>query len=283
MQDRENFMAMLEAVKDLALTQGNRISVDEIKELFSTIAIKEEQFQYIYEYLAANQIRVKGYIQPEKKGDAVQAMEKVTKDEQSLDGVTGQEEGSVLKALKEKEEQLEREETAYINMYLEDLKKIAPLKEGELQTLFSALLQKEEECKVRIMEVFLEKIVEIAKEHQGKGVVVGDLIQEGNIGLLSALEEINLEEPAIKMEQVQSYIEEYIHRTMERMIQENKDDKILENRLVDKVNLINECMQDFAKANAREATLDEIVEMTNIDLEEVAQLTNLIKISTSKG
>ncbi|WP_167956274.1 sigma-70 domain-containing protein [Anaerosporobacter faecicola] len=288
MQDRENFLAMLSAVVDLAKTQDNVITVDEIKELMDDSTFTQEQMGHVYEYLAANQIRIQGYF-PNKK-----ELVKTDEEKDNLGHVVdatnqNEEEGTAaLRELKEREEKLEQEEAAYITMYLEDLATLAPATEGEMEILIQSLQSGKRAAKERLLELHLQQVVDIAKEYQGKGIIVGDLIQEGNIGLMTALEEIYTGEtrvPTGSIREVIEYIQSRIRESMEYVIYEQRDSKILENRVVEKINFIGECMKKLAEEYGREATLEELAEFAQLEKEEVADLIELAKdeLSTSKN
>lgn len=287
MQDRENFLAMLSAVVDLAKTQDNVITVDEIKELMDDSTFTQEQMGHVYEYLAANQIRIQGYIQNKKEPVKTEETEKF---EHAGDSTNQKdEEGTAaLRELKEREEKLEQEEAAYITMYLEDLAALDPATEGEIETLIQSLQSGKRAAKERLLELHLQQVVDIAKEYQGKGIIVGDLIQEGNIGLMTALEEIYTKAsrvPTGSMLEVMEYIQSRIRESMEYVIFEQRDSKILENRVVEKINFIGECMKKLAEEYGREATLEELAEFAQLEREEVADLIELAKdeLSASKN
>lgn len=282
MQDRDNFLAMLSAIVDQAKSQDNVISMDEIKNLFEGSGLAEEQLDYVCEYLAANQIRIQGYIK-NKKVNLATDDKKTEADTKVLE-----DEKKVLDQLKEKEEQFEQEEAAFIAMYLEDLEMIDPASEGELEQLLISLLQGDSLAKNRILELYLHQVVDIAKDYQGKGIIIGDLIQEGNIALMTALDDILTglsKEETQSVEDAQNYIANKIISSIEFLINEQKDDKILENRIVDKLNYISECMKKLAEEYGREATLSELADYANMSQDEISDIVELAKgaLSVSKG
>lgn len=285
MQDRENFLAMLAAIVDLAKAQDNIITMDEIKELLDDSEFTTEQMGHVYEYLAANQIRIQGYIRNikanEEQGDITSSDGEV--EHEYLDD----ESKRALQELKEREERLEKEEASYIRMYLEDLETISPMAEGEVEMLINSLRKGNRSAKERLLELYLREVVDIARSYQGKGIIVGDLIQEGNIGLMTALEEICTEANRVPTESIPDTLEYIINRireSMEFVIHEQQDDKILENRIVEKISFISSCMKKLAEEFGREATLDELAEFAKLDKSEIADIMELAKdtLSVSK-
>ena len=286
MQDRENFLAMLAAIVDLAKAQDNIITMDEIKELLDDSKFTTEQMGHVYEYLAANQIRIQGYIRNikanEERVDVASCDGQVEhgNEQEFLDDESKQ----ALQELTEREERLEKEEASYIRMYLEDLEMINPMVEGEVDMLINSLRKGNRSAKERLLELYLREVVDIARSYQGKGIIVGDLIQEGNIGLMTALEEICTGVNRVPTESIPDTLEYMLNRIRESMefaIHEQQDDKILENRIVEKINFISSCMKELAEEFGREATLDELAEFAKLEKSEIADIIELAKDTLS--
>lgn len=284
MQDRENFLAMLAAIVDLAKAQDNIITMDEIKELLDDSEFTTEQMGHVYEYLAANQIRIQGYIRNikanEEQGDITSSDGKVENEQEYLDD----ESKRALQELQEREERLEQEEASYIRMYLEDLEMISPMAEGEVEMLINSLRKGNRSAKERLLELYLREVVDIARSYQGKGIIVGDLIQEGNIGLMTALEEICTGANRVPTESIPDTLEYILNRireSMEFVIHEQQDDKILENRIIEKISFISSCMKKLAEEFGREATLDELAEFVKLDKSEIADFMEIAKDTLS--
>lgn len=286
MQDKENFLAMLAAIVDLAKAQDNIITMDEIKELLDDSSFTAEQMGHVYEYLAANQIRIQGYIRNIKANDEdvnITSIDNATESDNEQEYLD-EESKKALQELKEREERFEKEEASYIKMYLEDLEAISPMVDGEMDMLINSLRKGNRSAKERLLELHLGEVVNIARSYKGKGIFVGDLIQEGNIGLMTALEEICTGANRVPTESIPDTLEYIVNRireSMEFVIHEQQDDKILENRIVEKINFISSCMKDLAEEFGREATLDELVKFTNLEKLEIADIMELAKDALS--
>ena len=286
MQDKENFLAMLAAIVDLAKAQDNIITMDEIKELLDDSAFTAEQMGHVYEYLAANQIRIQGYIRNIKANDEdvnITSIDNATESDNEQEYLD-EESKKALHKLKEREERFEKEEASYIKMYLEDLEAICPKVDGEMNMLINSLRKGNRSAKERLLELHLREVVDIARSYRGKGLFVGDLIQEGNIGLMTALEEICTGANRVPTESIPDTLEYIVNRireSMEFVIHEQQDDKILENRIVEKINFISSCVKDLAEEFGREATLDELVEFTKLEKSEIADIMELAKDALS--
>lgn len=73
-------------------------------------------------------------------------------------------------------------------MYLREIGQIPLLKLEEEQELARKILQGDKKAKQQLMESNLRLVVSIAKKHTNRGLKLLDLIQEGNIGLMKAVE-----------------------------------------------------------------------------------------------
>lgn len=77
------------------------------------------------------------------------------------------------------------EDTDPLRLYLEEL--AATPAQGDVNILCQRLLQGDETVQPLLMNLYLHRVVDIAKEHTGKGVLLLDLMQEGGLGLWQAI------------------------------------------------------------------------------------------------
>ena len=174
----ENQAGFREALGDLlaiADASSRRISAEQIRSFFSEWDLSEEQWELVYSYLELNQIAVEGHQADADrlsylKGEHVQEQE--TEGEQAAGGLDG-------------------EDSRCYAMYLEDLEHIKEIEPGELEMLLASFAAGDQRAKGRLAEIHLKRVVELAREYAGRGVLIGDLIQEGNMALLSAMETVS--------------------------------------------------------------------------------------------
>jgi len=91
-------------------------------------------------------------------------------------------------------------ETEFLQMYVDDLKALAPEKEGEKASLFEKCIAGDNEAVKRLVELYLMKSVQIASKYTGQGLSLADLIQEANVALMLALTEIDSSDNAYPCE-----------------------------------------------------------------------------------
>ena len=135
-------------------------------------------------------------------------------------------------------------------MYLEDLSVIKKADFGEEDKLVNRMKKGDSTVKSRFIEINLEKVVKIAKDFSNKGVTIEDLIQEGNIGLMCAVEEIT---SADYIGSIGEFIENRIIKSMEQAIEELSEDKDFEKRIVDKITILQNASKELEEELGREA------------------------------
>ena len=217
--DRENlFTNILEQVKKTAGEQGNCISREQVEEAFAPLALSAEQMGMVYDYLHQNKIGV---------GEPV-----------DLD------------------EYLADEEKDYLDTYLQELKELPELTEGEREAVTLSAMAGDADAQNRLTESFLPEVVEIAKLYAGQGVYLEDLIGEGNmavaigVGMLGALEHAS-EAQGMLGRMIMDAMEEYIAQNAE----ETKGDK----RIADKVNKVADAARELSGELHRKVTIEEVM------------------------
>lgn len=246
MLEKEKFLSMLGEIVEIAKTQGGSLSQEEIQEYFKGIELSKEHLDAIYAYLSENKITVKGFLYTPAQEE------------------TGEEE----------------KDSVYLAMYLEDLERIAPEEPGEAERLYLALRSGEEAARARLTEVWFSKVVELARGYQNQGVFIEDLIQEGNIGLLSGLEALLKQQELLDAEE---YLKESVCQYMENLIDDAMGKEDLENTVLAKTNLISEAAKKLAEDMGRVATLEELADYTKIPVEEIDDILNLSKDAVKVG
>ncbi|KSV58983.1 RNA polymerase sigma factor region1.1 domain-containing protein [Acetivibrio ethanolgignens] len=240
MLEKGKFLDMLGEILEIAKTQGGSLSQEEIQEYFKGMELTKEHMDAIYAYLSENKITVKGvlYTPSQKNAEAEQ----------------------------------NEADSIYLTMYLEDLAGIAPEEPGEAEQLYLRMRGGEEAARVRLTEVWLSRVVELARGYQNQGVFIEDLIQEGNIGLLSGIEALMERQEHLAAEE---YLKESVCQHMENLIDAAMGEDDLENTVLAKTNLISEAAKVLAEDMGRVATLEELADYTKIPMEEIGDILNL--------
>ena len=232
------FAKKLESVRKLAKAQGNMLSQEQVEEAFAEIDITGAQLEPVFEYLKTKNIGI---------GEPVNI-----------------------------EEVLTQEDKDYLTEYVEALKELPVLSVGEKRAYAMSAMAGDRVGKENIINIFLLQVVDIAKLYSGQGVLLEDLIGEGNVALATGVEMLGcLEDP----EEVDGMLGKMIMDAMEDYIAENTEAKKADMQVVDRVNHISDQAKELAESLQRKITVEELVAETGIDEEEIREA---IKFSGNK-
>ena len=238
MEARAEFLKKLNGLVAVAKDQGDQITIDEVRTYFTDAALTEEQLELVFDYLLAQKVVVKGYI---KMTEAVE--EKITYTE---------------------------EEEAYLKEYLNDLEAFQEEKAGEKESLFAKLIGGDASAKNRLTELYLKEVVEIAKEMYHPEIFLGDIIQEGNVGLILGLD--MLADVATAHETIVNQLKQCI----QMLIEEHPDVKSRDNKMVEKVTMLDESIKALTEELGRKVTIDELAVYMGMTEEEIDDILRLM-------
>ena len=245
MEARAEFLKKLNGLVAVAKDQGDQITIDEVRTYFTDAALTEEQLELVFDYLLAQKVVVKGYI---KMTEAVE--EKVTYTE---------------------------EEEAYLKEYLNDLEAFKEEKAGEKESLFAKLIGGDASAKNRLTELYLKEVVEIAKEMYHPEIFLGDIIQEGNVGLILGLD--MLADVATAHETIVNQVKQCI----QMLIEEHTEVKSRDNKMVEKVTMLDESIKTLTEELGRKVTIDELAVYMGMTEEEIDDILRLMGEESEEG
>ena len=154
----------------------------------------------------------------------------------------------------------------FYQMYLEEMGAIAPCTREEQIRLFKEAVKGREEAKKRLVEGNLRAALEYAKEYDGKGVLLTDLVQEANMALVMALEEY------LEMEnrpEFDLFLGEKIREALKLAVKEQEFADRTGEELAARVNVLSQVSQLLAGELGREATVEELAEKMKMTVEEI--------------
>lgn len=228
------FAQTLEQLKETARLQGNMLTSEQIQEAFEEMKLNEAQLSLIHEYLQKNHI---GIDEPGKT-----------------------------------DENLTQEDVNYLNIYLDELRELPVVSDGEKRAvMMSALTQDVTACN-KLVEIFLPQVVEIAKLYAGQGTLVEDLIGEGNVALASA---VNMLDCVESIDEVEGFLGKMIMDAMQDYIGEDSDNRGLDEKVLEKVNLINDKAKEMADELLRKVTIAELAKEMEIEEDEIKEAIRL--------
>ena len=238
MEARAEFLKKLNGLVAVAKGQGDQITIDEVKAYFADAALTEEQLELVFDYLLAQKVVVKGYI---KMTEA--AEEKLTYTE---------------------------EEEAYLKEYLNDLQGFKEEKAGEKESLFAKLIGGDVSAKNRLTELYLKEVVTIAKEMYHPEIFLGDIIQEGNVGLILGLDML------VDVATAHETIVNQVKQCIQMLIEEHTEVKSRDNKMVEKVTMLDESIKALTEELGRKVTIDELAVYMGMTEEEIDDILRLM-------
>lgn len=266
------FNNALASLVEFAAGKNNEITSDDVKLHFKDLIEDESQFRFTYDYLAVNKIKVEGF-----EPDA---------DESILGGFKSGTDESVygdfpdVSDSKAASDSIEsQEELAFIQMYMQDISKITPANDEEKASLIDSLLKGNLSVVERLVESHLTLAAEIAEKYRGKGVTFGDLIQEGNMGLMLGISEYNAASGDFD-EFITAKITDAIETTVNSQISSDR----IGQHLADKLNQLDIVTKNLSEKLERVPDISELAEAMSISEEEVSLLlkTSLDTLSVNE-
>ena len=228
------FVETLEKVRKIAKDQGNCISEDQIKEAFAQMDLNEEQLEQIYDYLRKHKVSF---------GEPV-----------DLD------------------EYLTDEEKDYVKEYLDELALLPMVTSGEKEAITLSAMAGDLDAQSKLIEIYLPYVVDVAKLYSGQGVLLEDLIGEGNVALTMGVTMLGCLENAAE---AQGMLGKLLMDAMEEYISENAEDEKVDKRIEAKVNKVAEAARALAQDMGRKVTFEELAEETKMSLKAITDAMRL--------
>ena len=158
-----------------------------------------------------------------------------------------------------------------VRMYLKDIGKI-PLLTPERETyLAEQITLGNKAAKDELIEANLRLVVSIAKRHVGKGMYFLDLIQEGNLGLIKAVEKFDYS----KGYKFSTYATWWIRQAITRAIADQARTIRIPVHMVETIHKVSRTARQLLQDLGREPTTDEIAEKLNITPEKVREIMKI--------
>ncbi len=154
----------------------------------------------------------------------------------------------------------------FYQMYLEEMGHIPPCTREEQEDLLKEAAEGRKEAKKRLVEGNLRAALEFAREYDGRGVLMTDLVQEANMALMMAVEEYVQSEDSPEFE---SFKNQRIKEALDAAVNEQQFAKQTGEELAARVNVLQQISQLLAGELGREATVEELADKMKMTVEEI--------------
>ena len=158
-----------------------------------------------------------------------------------------------------------------VRMYLREIGKIPLLSFDEELELAKKVIDGDEEAKQKLAESNLRLVVSIAKKYVGRGMLFLDLIQEGNMGLIKAVEKFDY----TKGYKFSTYATWWIRQAITRAIADQARTIRIPVHMVETINKLIRTSRHLLQQLGREPTPDEIAQEMEIPVEKVMEIQKI--------
>lgn len=158
-----------------------------------------------------------------------------------------------------------------IKMYLREIGQIPLLTYEEEISLAQKVLENDEEAKQKLIESNLRLVVSIAKKHTNRGLKMLDLIQEGNMGLMKAVEKFEYE----KGFKFSTYATWWIRQAITRAIADQGRTIRIPVHMIETINKIKKESRIILQETGKEATAEELAKKLEIPVDKVKSILEM--------
>ncbi|MBR5271302.1 MAG: RNA polymerase sigma factor RpoD, partial [Clostridia bacterium] len=159
----------------------------------------------------------------------------------------------------------------HVKMYLKEIGKVDLLSAAEDTELAKRMSEGDEEAKKRLAEANLRLVVSIAKRYVGRGMMFLDLIQEGNLGLIRAVDKFDY----TKGYKFSTYATWWIRQAITRAIADQARTIRIPVHMVETINKLVRVSRQLVQELGREPTPEELSKGLNMSVEKVREISKI--------
>ena len=251
-ENMAKFSERLQELLAIAKKKKNVLEYQEINDFFRDLELDADQFDKILDFLEANNIDVL----------------RITEDDDDI--------------ILDEEDEVEVEDIDLtvpdgvsiedpVRMYLKEIGKVPLLSAEEEIELAKKMEIGDEDAKKRLAEANLRLVVSIAKRYVGRGMLFLDLIQEGNLGLIKAVEKFDYRTGY----KFSTYATWWIRQAITRAIADQARTIRIPVHMVETINKLIRVSRQLLQELGREPTPEEIAEEMNMPVERVREILKI--------
>jgi RNA polymerase primary sigma factor len=259
----ESMVKFSERLKELlafAKSKKNVLEYQEINDFFIDYDIDAAMIERIYEYLEANNVDVLRFTEGDE--DVVLEPDDEVEMEMEMEMELEEIDLSVPEGISIEDP---------VRMYLKEIGKVPLLSADEEIQLARRMSDGDQEAKKRLAEANLRLVVSIAKRYVGRGMMFFDLIQEGNLGLIKAVEKFDYE----KGFKFSTYATWWIRQAITRAIADQARTIRIPVHMVETINKLIRVQRQLVQELGREPTPEEVAKVMNMPVERVREIQKI--------
>lgn len=232
--DEVKFAKILEDLKYSAKNQGNVICESDVYDAFEELELSKEQIQMVFDYLKSHKIGINEPVDPD--------------------------------------DMLTEEDRNILEEYTDELSNLETISPDQKRAFTMSAMAGDNEAKEKLVTAYLPQVVEIAKLYSSQGVMVEDLIGEGNLALAEGMGMLGaLEEP----DEVEGMLIKLIMDAMEGIIKDTLDESETDEKIASRVNEVADEAARLAKEYGRKVTVKELLDETKLSRKKIMDAIKL--------
>ena len=256
------FSEKLVELLELAKKKKNVLEYQEISDFFKDSPLEVDQMEKVFDFLEASGVDVLRIT--ENSGD-----ELLLDNDMDMDGMEDEEEVELDKIDLSVPEGVSIEDP--VRMYLKEFGKGSLLRADEEIELAKRMEKGDEAAKKRLAEANLRLVVSIAKRYVGRGMLFLDLIQEGNLGLIKAVEKFDYR----KGYKFSTYATWWIRQAITRAIADQARTIRIPVHMVETINKLIRVSRQLLQELGREPPPEEIAEEMDMPVDRVREILKI--------
>ena len=256
------FSEKLVELLELAKKKKNVLEYQEISDFFKDSPLEVDQMEKVFDFLEASGVDVLRIT--DNSGD-----ELLLDNDMDMDGMEDEEEVELDKIDLSVPEGVSIENP--VRMYLKEIGKVSLLSADEEIELAKRMERGDEAAKKRLAEANLRLVVSIAKRYVGRGMLFLDLIQEGNLGLIKAVEKFDYR----KGYKFSTYATWWIRQAITRAIADQARTIRIPVHMVETINKLIRVSRQLLQELGREPTPEEIAEEMDMPVDRVREILKI--------
>ncbi|MCI8642453.1 MAG: RNA polymerase sigma factor RpoD [Lachnospiraceae bacterium] len=264
----ENMAKFHEKLKELlqyAKSKKNVLEYEEINDFFAELELGSEQMEKIYDYLEKNEVDV---LRESAETEFIGPEDEIDVDESELALIEAESE-DLSKIDLSVPEGIGLEDP--VRMYLKEIGKVQLLNADEETDLAVRMERGDADAKKRLAEANLRLVVSIAKRYVGRGMQFLDLIQEGNLGLIKAVEKFDYR----KGYKFSTYATWWIRQAITRAIADQARTIRIPVHMVETINKLIRVQRQLLQELGREPYPEEIAKEMSLSVDRVREIQKI--------
>ncbi|HIV17264.1 MAG TPA: RNA polymerase sigma factor RpoD [Candidatus Alectryocaccobium stercorigallinarum] len=262
--DKEKLLACIKALEELGKKKDYMLTTQEVKDYCNELKLTPEQMDKVRVYLESHKIDVVEFSDIDADADLDNIL--LLKDD-DLD-------------LEDEDIDIENIDLSVpegvgvedpVRMYLKEIGKVPLLTAEEEIELAQRMENGDERAKKRLAEANLRLVVSIAKRYVGRGMLFLDLIQEGNLGLIKAVEKFDYR----KGYKFSTYATWWIRQAITRAIADQARTIRIPVHMVETINKLIRVSRQLLQELGREPTPEEIAEEMDLSVDRVREILKI--------